>query len=175
MNIHTSLTKFFFYSNILDNDDSFLQYALPRKLTSFGNLGCIEYVLQVYDEMQEHSQKLKEKIKEVIDNAVSNAANGISFFLYQISDDHLGEKSMKILQKHSELVERVLNLTYEGRTPLLNACEINNVEVAKYLVQCGADVTIKDEKRETAIYVAAKNGLVDVVQEIFAMCKSLHV
>ena len=88
--------------------------------------------------MQEHSQKLKEKIKEILDNAVSNAANGISFFLYQISDDYLGEKSMKILQKHSELVERVLNLTYKGRTPLLNACEINNVEVAKYLVQCGA-------------------------------------
>ena len=166
---------FFFCLKILDNDDSFLQNALPTELRCSRHFGCIEYILQVYDELQEHSKELKEKIKEMIDHDVSGAASGLHSFLYQISDDNAGETSMKILQKHSELVERVLNLTNDGRTPLLNACDIKNVEVAKYLVQCGADVTIKDEKGETAVYVAAKNGLVGVVQEIFAICKSLHV
>ena len=77
---------------------------------------------------------------------------------------------MKILQKHPELFQPVLNLTHKGRTPLLNACENKNGVVAKCLVQCGADVTIKDEKGKTAIYSAAKNNLPGVVEEILTTC-----
>jgi ankyrin repeat protein len=61
-----------------------------------------------------------------------------------------------------------------GRTPVLNACERKNEEVAKCLVQCGADVSIKDEKGKTALYYAAKNNLADVVKEIFVMRKSFR-
>jgi ankyrin repeat protein len=81
---------------------------------------------------------------------------------------------MKILPKHPELYKPVLNLTYNGSTPLLNACEKNG-EIAKYLLQCGADWRIKDQKGKTAIYYAAKNNFPDVVEEIFTMCKSFLV
>ena len=105
---------------------------------------------------------------------VSEAAkNKKPTFLHKISSRCSAVKLMKILQKHPELFQPVLNVTHKGKTPLLSACENKNGVVAKYLVQCGADVTIKDEEGKTATYYAVKNNMPDVVEEILSTCKFL--
>jgi hypothetical protein len=134
-----------------------------------------EYALKVYDEQGgEHSEDLKKKVKDVINGEVSLAAESPTF-LHKISRNSYAVKFMKILQKHPEIFEPVLNLTHKGKTALLYACENKNGEIAKSLVQCGADITITDEKGRTALYYAAKNNLCDVVEEIFTMCKCFYV
>ena len=174
--LFTGIRQHFIFSifpNTLENDDIFLQKELPRALISVRyHLNRSEYVLKVYDEQDEYSEELKEKVKDMINDEVSLAAINPTF-LHIISRKCLAVKIMRILQKHPELFQPVLNLTHKGKTPLVNACENKNGVVAKCLVQCGADVTIKDEKGKTAIYYAAKNNLPGVVEEILATCKFL--
>ena len=163
----------FIFSNSLENDDIFLQKQLSNALYWVrSRLNPLEYVLKVYDEQDEYSEELKEKVKKMINDEVSLAATNPTF-LHIISSKFSAMKLMKILQKHPELFQPILNLTYEGRTPLLNTCKNKNGVFAKYLVQCGADVTIKDEEGKTAIYYAAKNNLPDVVEEILSTRKFL--
>jgi ankyrin repeat protein len=49
-----------------------------------------------------------------------------------------------------------------GRTPLMNSVE--NLEVAKLLIENGADLAKRDEKGSTALHMACEEGEVDVVQ-----------
>ena len=170
---YVCISYFLFLSNTLENDDLFLQKQLPRALISVRyHLNRSEYVLKVYDEQDEYSEELKKIVEEMINDEVSLAAINPTF-LHIISSKCLAVKLMKIVQKHPELFEPVLNLTHRGRTPLLNACENKNGVVAKCLVQCGADVTVKDEKGRTALYSAAENNLLGVVEEILTTCKIL--
>jgi hypothetical protein len=167
----TNFNKLFSFENTSDNNDSFLQAKLPEALVSERHhLIRSEYVLKVYDEQDGPSEELKEKVKDVINDQVSLAAISPTF-LHTISSNCCGENLMKILQKHPELIQPLLNLPHKGKTALLSACENKNAEIANCLVQCGADITIKDEKGKTAIYYAAKNNLPDVVEEMLTMCK----
>ena len=50
----------------------------------------------------------------------------------------------------------------KGFTPLLKAVWMNNVEVAQYLLDAGADSTIPSLEHGTALHVAAQNGNVEI-------------
>ncbi|XP_059139288.1 serine/threonine-protein phosphatase 6 regulatory ankyrin repeat subunit C-like [Physella acuta] len=46
----------------------------------------------------------------------------------------------------------------KGETPLMIACSVGNVEVVKYLLTVGADVTLVDENKDTALHHTTLNG-----------------
>jgi ankyrin repeat protein len=45
-----------------------------------------------------------------------------------------------------------------GNTVLIFACEFNQYAIAEYLLQIGADVTLKNKRGDTALAVARKKG-----------------
>lgn len=52
----------------------------------------------------------------------------------------------------------------DGWTPLHYACDRGHVEVAKLLLEEGANVNARDEARRTPLHLAALSGRVEVVQ-----------
>ena len=47
---------------------------------------------------------------------------------------------------------------YNSSFYLFNACEIGNEVMVKYLIEHGADITIKDKKKRTALFSACESG-----------------
>jgi ankyrin repeat protein len=53
-----------------------------------------------------------------------------------------------------------------GRTPLMMATESNSPKIVSKLLQCGADITIKDKNEYTALDLARELEYEDIVQKI---------
>lgn len=60
-------------------------------------------------------------------------------------------------------------------TPLICACQYRHAAVALALCEAGADVTVVNEKGNTALLHAALEGLEDVVQALLARGAPVHV
>lgn len=48
---------------------------------------------------------------------------------------------------------------YRGHTPLVTAVSYSSLEIVKYLVKAGADVTATGNQGRTALYEAAQRGI----------------
>ena len=55
---------------------------------------------------------------------------------------------------------------YISRTPLMIAVEMENIPIARRLIEAGADVNAHDEPRigDTALHTAARNGTLEMVE-----------
>ena len=74
---------------------------------------------------------------------------------------------MSVIRNDKEMVKRLLSLDVyadvdipdeDGNTPLIVACENDNVEVAKMLIKAGARVNLQNHKGVSALMTCAKNG-----------------
>ena len=61
----------------------------------------------------------------------------------------------------------------DKKTPLHDACMQDHVEVARFLLRCGAEPAAKDKWGETPLYVASCNGHLDIVRALVASCPEL--
>lgn len=67
----------------------------------------------------------------------------------------------KILKIDRTLVNAKDN---NGKTPLIWACSIDNVVIARYLLEKNADPDIKDENGSTALHISANSGNLELVK-----------
>ena len=132
-------------------------------------LKCMEYLLQVYDEMDDRSRELEDTLTSTVE-IVKRFMD--STYLHHIATSYSSQKLMNILQKHKNLIEPVLNQKDQvGTTPLHVAVKWHNVDIAKCLIQCEADVLSRNNRGETPVYLAALNGQVEILEEILQKCK----
>ena len=68
----------------------------------------------------------------------------------------------------SDLLKHVNDLDTSGKTALHFACYANRLEVALFLLKCGASVTIKDFNGKTPIDIAMSRGHTQMSDEIHA-------
>lgn len=144
--------------------------AMPLVMLDFNDsLKCMEYLFRLYDEMVDRAEDLKDKLNESVKEITSHP---YMTYLHYIAKSYSALELMNILCKYDEFIQPILSQADdEGRTPLHLAIRRNNVGIAKCLIRCGADVERKNRQKETPIYLAALNGQVEVLKEIFLMRK----
>ena len=88
-------------------------------------------------------------------------------------------KAMQNRVDQNDLLEHVNDLDTSGKTALHFACYANRLEVALFLLKCGASVAIKDCNGKTPIDIAMSRGHTQMADEIHAATASnvwlLHV
>jgi ankyrin repeat protein len=79
-------------------------------------------------------------------------------FVARTNDIHTASfllgQGLKVDQKSSD----------NGFTPFLEAVSANKMEMAKFLVENGANATVRDRQGVSAVYFAAKNGNLELLQ-----------
>lgn len=53
---------------------------------------------------------------------------------------------------------------FNGKTPLMLATEMNRVEIAKFLIESGADVNAKDKKNDSPYLYAGAHGYLEILK-----------
>ena len=56
-------------------------------------------------------------------------------------------------------------MLFRSTTPLHEAAKKGNIKLGKMLLEKKADIDAKDDSGLTALHVAAKNGVVDMIEE----------
>lgn len=54
-----------------------------------------------------------------------------------------------------------------GWTPLMIASSAGRIEIVRYLLECGADVTAQNSTKQTALHYAASKGHLNVIFVFF--------
>ena len=62
--------------------------------------------------------------------------------------------------------------TNSGETPLIQACASGELDLVLNFIDCGADVSIRDDEGKTALYRAIQHGHIDIVK---AMCLNRRI
>lgn len=81
----------------------------------------------------------------------------------------VNKKSNKSLETLVKLVPEINNsyllnqMDYKGRTPIMVACELNNLEAVKILEKEGADINFLNYQNKNAITIAHKNEALPIV------------
>ena len=82
---------------------------------------------------------------------------------------------MAVIRNDKEMIERLLSLDVyadvdipdeDGNTPLIVACENDNVEVAKTLIKAGAKVNLQNNRGMSALMACAFNGNKAVARDL---------
>lgn len=78
-----------------------------------------------------------------------------------------GEHEFALLVAHPET--RVDSATREGKTPLHMALMLNRPEMAKKLLELGADVNMEDQDKNTALTHAMRGGHFEILESILPL------
>ena len=114
----------------------------------------------------------KTLMKEKLSETVADIPEIRPTYLHRIAESYSAIGLMNILQKYPELVQPMLEqVDLTGSTPLHQAIKRKNVDIAKCLIRCGADYKKQNKREETPIYLAVLNGQIDILEEIFLLCK----
>jgi ankyrin repeat protein len=81
-------------------------------------------------------------------------------------EDHAGLVCLATEEDKSDFLRELITRGFPvndqgdhlGRTPLMLACEMSNLEMLQLLVSAGADVSLRDEFGRTALTLAAESG-----------------
>lgn len=84
---------------------------------------------------------------------------------------------MAVIRNDKEMIERLLSLDVyadvdipdeDGNTPLIVACEKDNVEVAKTLIKAGAKVNLQNNRGMSGLMACAMNGNIPLFKCLMA-------
>ena len=93
-------------------------------------------------------------------NALNNDGNDLSFLRTAIEDNRLGDPAYA-----ANMYNFDMNFFPDGPgTPLCMACKLGRLELAKELVEWGADIHVQPDDEYTPLILAAMNGHEDVVR-----------
>jgi ankyrin repeat protein len=96
------------------------------------------------------------------DTSKKDITNQGTALLHATHNGHLGV--VKVLLEASKAELDVMG--QKAITPLLVALNNEHIEIATYLFELGADVTLADEDGDTALHLAAQKGCVTLVERI---------
>jgi ankyrin repeat protein len=116
---------------------------------------------------QGHTEVVKYLLEEGADATLADETGNTS--LYQAAGGGHGE-IVRLLLPHSKADLNVRG--QDGMTPLILALRRGRAEVAKYLLEAGADVTLVDEGGNTALHLAAGRGYAEIVRILLSHSKA---
>ena len=101
------------------------------------------------------------------DNPMDYITEQIKLFQY-IENGVCDEEQIKKILK----IPKIINDTnYEGATPLYAACANGHVNIAKILIENGADHLKKNKENETCLEAAARFNYVALIEYLLKACK----
>jgi ankyrin repeat protein len=109
------------------------------------------------------SDNLSDRTKKVDINALDRYGRS-SLFKAAIRGN---TRIVKYLLEHKESLDMNRKARYNGETPLLAAIRKNHEDIASDLIRSGVDVDVSNQNGRTALSIAAENGLVNIVDQLF--------
>ena len=134
----------------------------------YNSLSCLEYLLQQHKDSSDEYQYLDmDEVSAFIYPPEQDMAGKNAFHVLAMRER--ADKMLEILDKHENYLKdlKIINKGDKtNATPLLFAVKRNNREIAKYLIERGADFELRDNYNQSPIKVALMEGQEDVVREM---------
>ena len=115
----------------------------------------------------EHCLKLSSHVSNIYPFVCHNYNNrdNLARELYDASYDGRDKEVLALLKKGAPPNSDYYKTEYQGRTPLMMACEFNHPSSAEYLIKCGARLSdTNDLRRWTPLHYACDRNSTDCVQ-----------
>jgi len=111
--------------------------------------------------MSGEEERSKKKFSGVEFDLYRTGLSGEELDIYQVLKDGNVSRVRELLETYDDVTER--DIAY-GRNALHIVAMCGHFDVAKLLVQNGADVKAVDKKKQTSLHFASSNGHVDVAK-----------
>lgn len=116
---------------------------------------------------QNKLESLNNKLSWLLENPEFNSNSSRLSLLLLSAIQYNDKKTVeKFVQQVSNAINFINQLDENGDTPLIIALRSRYEDIAKILIDAGANVTVKNEEDSTALIYAARNGCVNILTDL---------
>lgn len=149
-----------------------IDFIVPLRLAvGFDHIGIVKILLDngANIDAQNHygdtalKYSRNEKMTEYLFERGAKVYPEILYEIHYFCPNHLSEV-IRCLLKHGLNIDGIFHHAYNDCTELSNSCDYGNYELAKALVDCGADVDIPDSNGKFPINRAVSSGKLGLIE-----------